>query len=70
MSYNEALRLGITDEDLKYISEIKENTFRISIPTDAKRETKVVHDLLEAIKLKYEMLKEIETKKEQAIEKQ
>lgn len=61
ISYSEAKRLGITDEDLKYISEIDPNKFRISIPTFDKRRTKVEHNLLDAIKMKYEMLKQIES---------
>lgn len=60
ISFSEAKRLGITDNDLKYITEIDPNNFRISIPAFDKRRTKLVHELLVAIKTKYEMLTEIE----------
>lgn len=60
ISYNDAVRLGITNEDLKYISE-NNNKFRVSVPySDGKRKTKVVYDLIDAIHLKYDYLKQIE----------
>lgn len=62
ISYNEAVKLGITDEDLKYIHETSPNAFRISVPntnSNGKRKTKVVHDLIEAIHTKYEFVKQI-----------
>ena len=67
ISFSEAKRLGITDEDLKYITEIDVNNFRISIPAFDKRRTKLVHNLLDAIKIKYEMKKQIEI--DESIEK-
>ncbi len=62
ISYDEARIYGITDEDLKYISEIGTNKFRISIRVKGtkERQTKVVSNLLEAINKKYDMLKSIE----------
>ena len=61
ISYSEAERLGITDEDLKHISEISPNTFRVSVPNPyGKRKTKVEHDLLTAIHTKYEFVKQVQ----------
>lgn len=61
ISYNEAVKLGITDEDLKYISETSPNTFRVSVPNPyGKRKNKVKHDLIEAIHTKYDFVKEIQ----------
>ncbi len=58
ISYSEAVRLGITDEDLKYIYEISPNTFRVSVPNPyGKRYTKVQHNLLDAINTKYDFVK-------------
>lgn len=62
ISYNEALKMGITDQDLKYISETKPNVYRVSVPAE-KRKTKVTHNLLDAIKIKYEFVKESENEK-------
>ena len=70
ISFSEAKRLGITDEDLKYITEIDPNNFRISIPAFDKRRTKLVHDLLVAIKTKYEMLEEIKKEEKEFKNKQ
>ncbi len=69
ISYSEASRLGITDEDLKYISETTPNKYRVSVPNPVgKRKTKVVYDLLDAIHTKYDFIKEIqEGKKEYEI---
>lgn len=62
ITYSEALRLGLTDEDLKYIHETAPNTFRVSVPNPVgKRKTKVEHDLLDAIHTKYDFVKSIET---------
>ncbi len=62
--------MGITDEDLKYITEISLTDFRISIPAFDKRRTKLVHDLLEAIRTKYEMLEQIEIDQKEVKEKE
>ena len=60
ISYNEAQSMGITDNDLKYIYEISKNKFRVSVPDPfGKRRTKVMHNILDAIKLKYEYEREI-----------
>lgn len=71
ISYNEAKAYGITDEDLKYISEIGPNKFRISIRVKGAndRQTKVVNNLLDAINKKYDMLKNI-NKHQEYISKQ
>lgn len=59
ISYNDAIQLGITNEDLKYISE-SNNKFRVSVPySDGKRKTKVVYNLIDAIHLKYDYQKQI-----------
>ena len=61
ISYNKALKLGIVDEDLKYISETSPNTFRVSVPNSyGKRKTKVEHNLLDAINTKYDFVKQIQ----------
>ncbi len=61
ISYSEAVRLGITDEDLKYIHETSPNTFRVSVPNPCgKRKTRVEHDLIEAIHTKYDFVKQIQ----------
>ena len=61
ISYSEATRLGIIDEDLKYISETATNTFRVSVPNPyGKRKTKVEHNILDAIHTKYDFIKEIQ----------
>lgn len=70
ISYSEAKRMGITDEDLKYISELDPGNYRISIPAFDKRRTKLVHDLLEAIKIKYSMIKQINEDQKEYAEKQ
>ena len=62
--------MGITDEDLKYISELDPTNFRISIPAFDKRRTKLKHSLLDAIKEKYEMLKQIEADQKELQEKE
>lgn len=60
ISYNDALSLGITNEDLKYISPKSANSYRVSVPNpNGKRKTKVEHDLLTAIHTKYDFIKEI-----------
>ncbi len=69
ISFDEAKMYGITDEDLKYISEIGPNKFRISIRikiNDSKeRPTKVVYGLLNAINEKWNMLGKITTHKKE-----
>lgn len=66
ISYAEAVRLGITDDDLKYITELSPTQFRASVPNpNGKRKTKVKHTLLDAIKQKYDFLKEIEEETKQ-----
>lgn len=65
ISYSEAKRIGITDEDLKYITQTSPTDFRISIPAFDKRRTKLVHDLLDAIKVKYEMIEQINKEQEE-----
>jgi len=61
ISYSEAVRLGITDEDLKYIHETSTDTFRVSVPNPyGKRKTKVEHELLTAIHTKYDFVKEVQ----------
>ena len=62
--------MGITDEDLKYITETSSTDFRISIPAFDKRRTKLVHNLLEAIRIKYEMLEQIEIDQKEIKEKE
>lgn len=70
ISLSEAKRLGIVDEDLKCISEISPNTFRVSVrDAEDKRKTKVVHNLIEAIHLKYDFKKEVEEQKKFLSEK-
>ena len=59
ISYNKAKSLGITDEDLKYIYEIGQDKYRISIRHEGGRVTKVVYGLLEAINKKWEILKSL-----------
>jgi len=70
ISFSEAKRQGITNDDLKYISEIDKNNFRISIPAFDKRRTKLEHNLLDAIKTKYEMLSQITKDEEEIKEKE
>lgn len=71
ISYNEAVKLGITDEDLKYISETSPNTFRVSVPNPyGKRKNKVKHDLIEAIHTKYDFVKEIQEESKILYEKE
>ena len=66
ISYSEATRLGITDEDLKYISETAPNKFRVSVPNpNGKRKTKVVYDILDAIHTKYDFVKQIQEEKKE-----
>lgn len=61
ISYNEAKSLGITDEDLKYISEISPKKYRVSVPNPSgKRKTKVIYDLLDAIQLKYDFVRVVQ----------
>ncbi len=61
ISFNKAKELKITDEDLKYISEIGPDKFRISIrkPGSKERYTEVVYGLLNAINRKWEILDSI-----------
>ncbi len=54
ISFSEAKRLGITDNDLKGIYEIAPNKFRVYLKFGTKRPTKVTHDLIEAIKWKWQ----------------
>ncbi len=64
ISYQEASQLGITDEDLKYIHEISPNKYRVSVPNAyGKRKTKVEHELLKAIHIKYDFVKSIQEEK-------
>ena len=60
ISYNQARALGITDEDLKYIYEVGEDKFRISIRDGKERITKIVYGLTNAINVKWQMVHEIE----------
>lgn len=61
ISYSEAEKMGITDEDLKYIHEINSKSFRVSVPNPfGKRLTKVEHNLLDAIHTKYDYIHSIE----------
>ncbi len=64
ITYNDAIQLGITDEDLKYISEIAPNKFRASVPNPfGKRLTKVEHSIIDAIHTKYDFLKKVTDEK-------
>ena len=75
ISFNKAKALGITDDDLIYVSEIGPDKFRVSIRDKTKsldgkdRHTKVVYGLIEAIKYKWELLKLIERSKNDKIKK-
>ncbi len=69
ISYNKAKTLGITDEDLKYIYEIGNDKFRISmryvdVNGNRQRFTKVVIGLLNAINTKWEFLNSLKQDKE------
>lgn len=62
IAFSRAKELGITDEDLKYIYEVGKDKFRISIriPNSKERSTKLVTGLLDAINIKWDMVKQIE----------
>ena len=64
LSFNKAKAMGIVDEDLVYIFELKPDKYRVSIrSTDGKKVSKVVYGIMEAIKEKWRILKEIEESK-------